>query len=170
MFEETISAKRSFAGSKSCGRQQRSQMEFGNEETRRKNGLAKRRGAPTLGRGMKRFLRKALIGLAWLAAALVVLLALFYAEEDWRGARDWAACQKELAAKGESLDLRVLAPPGKPEDALSKAPIFAEKVSQPPTRFEGLIHRIHPSLFAWIRSTFIWEVMTTRDIRNLHVI
>jgi hypothetical protein len=70
-------------------------------------------------------MRKALIGLTWLMAVLVVLPALFYGEEDWRGARDWAACQKELAAKGESLDLRVLAPPGKPEDDLSKAPIFA---------------------------------------------
>ena len=43
---------------------------------------------------MKRFFRKALIGLAKTAAVLIVLLVIFYAEEDWRGARNWAACQK----------------------------------------------------------------------------
>jgi len=75
---------------------------------------------------MKRFFRKALRGLAILLATLVVLLLAFYAEEDWRGARDWAACQRELAAKGETLDLRQLVPPGNPEDDLSKVPIFAE--------------------------------------------
>ena len=81
---------------------------------------------------MKRFFRKALIWLAKLTAVLVVLLILLYAEEDWRGARDWAACQKELAAKGESLDLRQLCPPGKPEDDLSKAPIFAPLYQKEP--------------------------------------
>jgi len=75
---------------------------------------------------MKRFLRKTLIWLARVVAVLIVFLIIFYAEEDWRGARDWAACQKELQAKGETLDLRQLAPPGKPEDDLSKVPIFAE--------------------------------------------
>src|ERR1700677_4075982 len=75
---------------------------------------------------MKRFFRKALIWLAKGFAVLIVLLLIFYAEEDWRGARDWAACQKELQAKGKTLDLRQLAPPGKPEDDLSKVPIFAE--------------------------------------------
>jgi hypothetical protein len=76
---------------------------------------------------MKRFFRKALIWLARVAAILIVLIILFYAEEDWRGARDWATCQKELQAKGEILDLRQLVPPGKPEDDLSKVPIFAEE-------------------------------------------
>lgn len=67
-----------------------------------------------------------MLGLVFgLGALLVVLVVIFYAEEDWRGARDWAACQRELAAKGETLDLRQLAPAGKPEDDLSKAPIFA---------------------------------------------
>jgi hypothetical protein len=75
---------------------------------------------------MKRFFRKAAIWLARIAVVLIVLLVVFYAEEDWRGARDWAACQKELEAKGETLDLRQLVPPGKPEDDLSKVPIFAE--------------------------------------------
>jgi hypothetical protein len=75
---------------------------------------------------MKRFLRQVLLWIAGIVATLLVLLLIFYAEENWRGARDWAACQKELQAKGETLDLRQLAPPGKPEDDLSKVPIFAE--------------------------------------------
>jgi len=74
---------------------------------------------------MKRFFRKTLVSLARFALALIVLLLIFYGEEDWRGARDWATCQRELATKGESLDLRQLAPPGKPEDDLSKAPIYS---------------------------------------------
>lgn len=73
---------------------------------------------------MKRFFGKALRWGAILLATLLVLLLAFYAEEDWRGARDWAACQKELAAKGETLDLRQLVPPGNPADDLSKVPIF----------------------------------------------
>ncbi|HUB67687.1 MAG TPA: hypothetical protein VL981_09405 [Candidatus Methylacidiphilales bacterium] len=75
---------------------------------------------------MKRFLRKTPIWLARAVAVIIVLLIAFYAEEDWRGAHNWAVCQKELQAKGESLDLRQLIPPGKPEDDLSKVPIFAE--------------------------------------------
>jgi hypothetical protein len=93
---------------------------------------------------MKRFLRKALIWLARIAAVLIVFLIILYAEEDWRGARDWATCQKELQAKGETLHLRQLASPGKPEDDLSKVPIFAEIYQQPPTRYEGLIRQDTP--------------------------
>ena len=75
---------------------------------------------------MKRFLRKTLIWLVRGVAAIILLLVVFYAEEDWRGAHDWAVYQKELQADGESLDLRQIVPPGKPEDDLSKVPIFAE--------------------------------------------
>jgi len=34
----------------------------------------------------------------------VTLIILFYAEEDWRGARAWAATKAKWAAQGESLD------------------------------------------------------------------
>jgi hypothetical protein len=93
---------------------------------------------------MKRLLRKALRWAGILLATLIVLLLAFYAEEDWRGARDWAACQRDLAAKGETLDLRQLAPPGKPEDDLSKVPIFAEKYALPPIHYEGLFAQENP--------------------------
>jgi len=64
--------------------------------------------------------------LLWGISGFIALVIPFYAEEDWRGARAWAACQRDLAAKGESLDLRQLVPSGKPEDDLSQSPIFAE--------------------------------------------
>jgi hypothetical protein len=91
---------------------------------------------------MKRLIRKALLWLAALVAVLAILLVLFYAEEDWRGARDWAACQRELAAKGETLDLRQLAPPGKPEDDLSKLQLFAIAYQDDSGHSMGLIARI----------------------------
>jgi hypothetical protein len=84
-------------------------------------------------------LRKIAKGIALFIGALFILFVLLYLEEDWRGARDWAACQKELQAKGEILDLRRLAPPGRPEDDLSKVSIFAEIYQQPPPRYEDLI-------------------------------
>ncbi len=66
--------------------------------------------------------RKAIFALALLAT----LLALFYAEENWRGARAWSACQSALAAQGESLDRAVfLGPPVPPERNLAAVPVFA---------------------------------------------
>ncbi|HUB67447.1 MAG TPA: hypothetical protein VL981_08190 [Candidatus Methylacidiphilales bacterium] len=62
----------------------------------------------------------------WILMGGITFGILFYQEENWRGARDWAACQKELQAKGETLNLRQLAPSGKPENDLTKVPIFAE--------------------------------------------
>ncbi len=59
--------------------------------------------------------------------AFVVLIALFYAEEDWRGAREWARVEKELRAKGERLTLDELLPPPVPDDQnVAAAPIFKE--------------------------------------------
>jgi len=74
---------------------------------------------------MKHVIRYMIWVLAFLLVAIPILFILFYIEEDWRGARDWAACQRDLAAKGETLDLRQLIPPGNPADDLSKVPIFA---------------------------------------------
>jgi hypothetical protein len=49
-------------------------------------------------------------GLAGLAA-FVPLLGLFYAEENWRGRRAWAAYQRVLQAKGVEFNWHALAPP-----------------------------------------------------------
>ena len=57
--------------------------------------------------------------------ALATLVVLFYAEENWRGARAWAAAKRELQAKGESLDFRDFIPPPVPDDQnLAMAPLF----------------------------------------------
>jgi len=59
-----------------------------------------------------RIVRRIFIGLAILAT----LIAIFYAEEDWRGKRAWENCKRELEAKGEILDWDKLIPPLVSED------------------------------------------------------
>ncbi len=46
----------------------------------------------------------------------VLLVAIFYAEENWRGKRAWENCKSELEAKGEILDWDKLIPPPVPDD------------------------------------------------------
>ena len=50
------------------------------------------------------------------SAGLIVLVAIFYAEEDWRGKRAWEKCKAELEAKGEVLDWDKYIPPPVPDD------------------------------------------------------
>ena len=53
------------------------------------------------------------------------LAALFYAEEDWRGARAWNATKRDLKARGESIDSADFIPPPVPDDQnLAMAPLF----------------------------------------------
>jgi len=59
-----------------------------------------------------RFLGRVLVGFA----ALVTLLAIFYAEENWRGKRAWESCRSELIARGVELNWHQLAPPRVPDD------------------------------------------------------
>jgi hypothetical protein len=55
----------------------------------------------------------------------VTLIALFYAEEDWRGARDWAQTKARWEAKGESFDFNRLIPPSVPDsENLAALPLF----------------------------------------------
>ena len=49
-------------------------------------------------------------------AILATLIAIFYAEEDWRGKRAWENCKRELEAKGVVLDWEKLIPPPVPDD------------------------------------------------------
>ena len=68
-------------------------------------------------RNFKRFL----FGLACLAT----LIALLYAEEDWRGKHDWEKYKREWEAKGEKFDFRDFVPPPVPDDQnFAMAPIF----------------------------------------------
>ena len=60
-------------------------------------------------------------------AGLVVLLAVFYIEEDWRGWHAWKNCKHELEAKGVVLDWNAYIPPPVPDDQnFFKAPKMAE--------------------------------------------
>ncbi len=56
--------------------------------------------------------RRFLFGLA----CFITLVALFYAEEDWRGKHDWEKYKREGEAKGERFDMAGIAPPPVPED------------------------------------------------------
>ena len=57
----------------------------------------------------------------------VLLLAIFYAEEDWRGWLAWKHCKHTLEAKGTVLDWDKFIPPPVPEDEnFFEAPKMAE--------------------------------------------
>jgi hypothetical protein len=47
---------------------------------------------------------------------VAVLVALFYAEEDWRGKRDWEQYKRAAEAKGERFELSSYQPPSVPDD------------------------------------------------------
>lgn len=59
-------------------------------------------------------------------ACLVTLVALFYAEENWRGKRAWDSYRQEWEAKGERFDFASLVPPPVPDEQnFALAPIVA---------------------------------------------
>ncbi len=62
------------------------------------------------------FTRRALRFYGWLVVGIISVIVLFYAEENWRGKRAWAALQREAAARGESLELSSVFPPPVPDD------------------------------------------------------
>src|ERR1700761_2186348 len=106
----------------------------------------------TLDEDMNPRLRK-VIGwfIAIVAISIVPLLIVsLYFEENWRGARDWAACQRELEAKGETIELQKLLPPQNPKNDLSKVPIFEEC---DPMGFPSRLDNIRPDLHIDASST-----------------
>lgn len=63
-------------------------------------------------------------------AALITLIALFYAFEEWRGANAWARFKRQWEAKGESLEYTHYVPPPVPDDQnFAMAPIVASSYS-----------------------------------------
>ncbi len=69
------------------------------------------------------------------------LAVLFYVEEDWRGARAWAATKAEWEARGESFDYARLIPPAVPDrENLAMLPIF--QVVPDPGRPGGWMSRL----------------------------
>jgi hypothetical protein len=60
-------------------------------------------------------------------ACLATLIAVFYAEEDWRGKRDWEKCRRELEAKGAVFDWNTFIPGPVPDKQnIFKAPKMTE--------------------------------------------
>jgi hypothetical protein len=73
-----------------------------------------------------RIVRRILIALA----VGVTLIAVFYAEEDWRGKRAWENYKHEWEAKGEKFDWQAFVPPSVPEDRnFFTAPIFTNMLN-----------------------------------------
>ena len=61
----------------------------------------------------------------FILACLVTLIALFYAEENWRGKHAWEKFKREQEAKGEHFDFASIVPPPVPDDQnFAMAPIF----------------------------------------------
>jgi len=52
----------------------------------------------------------------FVTVCLVTLLALFYAEENWRGWRAWNKYRRQLEARGEQLDYRAFIPKPVPDE------------------------------------------------------
>ena len=73
-----------------------------------------------------RIVRRILIGFAILAT----LIAILYAEEDWRGKRAWENYKREWEAKGEKFDWQAFVPPSVPDDQnFFTAPIFTNMLN-----------------------------------------
>src|SRR5882724_10128205 len=71
---------------------------------------------PALTRLFRRIFSWRMLGRLLIAcAALVTVVALFYAEEDWRGRRAWKICERGLVARGVDLDWHKLTPPPVPD-------------------------------------------------------
>lgn len=69
-----------------------------------------------------RNLKRAVFSLAFLAT----LIALFYAEENWRGWRTWENFRHEWEAKGERFDLASVVPPAVPDEKnFARTPVVA---------------------------------------------
>jgi tetratricopeptide (TPR) repeat protein len=62
-------------------------------------------------------------------ACFVTLIALFYAEEDWRGKHDWEKFKREWEAKGEHFDYVSIVPPPVPDEQnFAMQPIWVDSI------------------------------------------
>ncbi|HZM03735.1 MAG TPA: hypothetical protein VFC44_12050 [Candidatus Saccharimonadales bacterium] len=62
---------------------------------------------------------------------VVALIGIFYAEEDWRGRRDWNRYRKTKEAQGEPLDFQSYIPRPVPEDQNFAETEIAQSLLQP---------------------------------------
>jgi hypothetical protein len=112
-------------------------------------------------RRIVRILRAVIFG----AAVVATVVALFYAEENWRGERAWAAHVKAMAALGESLDLESFLPAPVPDDRnFAKTPVLNALAYEPNSSAVQLVKRLRAMVrgqspeFPWIRGRPIdWQ-------------
>lgn len=101
-----------------------------------------------MGKIMKsKWLKRGLWALVW----VVSLGSLFYAEENWRGAKAWKAYEAELRAKGEPLTIQEMLPERPPDDLnMAMAPVFAGmfdfKTEWNPVRKQNELIPVHPEI------------------------
>lgn len=86
-------------------------------------------------------LQIALIALMGLVLAAIGVVAAIYGVINYRGAQEWAAAQRELKAKGETIEWSAFVPaPVKEQDNLAFAPFFVRQLNyqnDPRTGFYG---------------------------------
>ncbi len=93
-----------------------------------------------IARPSRRIFRRLLIAVIGFAA----LVALFYAEEDWRGKRAWENYQREQEAKGVVMDWNKYIPPPVPDEQnFFKAPKMAEWFIKGQSSTNPLSERLH---------------------------
>ena len=69
------------------------------------------------------------IRFVFVCACFITLIALFYAEEDWRGKHDWEKFKAQWEAKGETFDYAGVIPPPVPDDQnMAMVPIWVESM------------------------------------------
>lgn len=81
---------------------------------------------PTFHRLARRLKSPRVLGGSGIAiASVITLIALYYAFENWQGARAWKKVRSELQARGEPLTFQELLPPMPPEDQnFAMTPMF----------------------------------------------
>lgn len=63
----------------------------------------------------------------FLLACLITLVALYYAQENWRGHRAWENFKREAVAKNEPVEIQAIIPPPVPDEQnVAAAPLFKE--------------------------------------------
>ncbi len=114
-----------------------------------------------------RMIRRYLYGLAGVA----LVLALFYAEEDWRGKRDWEQYKRVAEAKGERFDLSSFVPPAVPDDQnFMFSPIVSNSCLFLLVRnehgFEEESTNAGPQLDIRINARYDWKPWPTNDLQG----
>ena len=83
-------------------------------------------------------------------ACFATLLALFYAEEDWRGWHAWNKYKSEWEAKGEKFGFKDFVPPPVPDDQnFAMAPIFDATDKLASRKWRNAHRNPHPDNGEW---------------------